>query len=125
MSSSFSPGSYPASILVVTDTEMAKCWNLKRIMYLGHGNGGHKFRVYSSVKANHRAASVEMFYISTTTNCSLQVPASSQRYKQAEHSTSTLCRHIPAIHPHPSNRMDFVNIPVPEWTVDDGGIPMM
>lgn len=24
-----------------------------------------------------------------------------------------------------SNRMDFVNIPVPEWTVDDAGIPMM
>ena len=61
--SSFPPKSYPASILVVTDPGVAKYWDVKRIMYLGPGNGGHKFRVFGSAKANHRAASVEMFYI--------------------------------------------------------------
>lgn len=61
--SSFPPKSYPASILVVTDPGVAKYWDVKRIMYLGPGNGGHKFRIFGSAKANHRAANVEMFYI--------------------------------------------------------------
>lgn len=61
--SSFPPKSYPTSILVVTDPGVAKYWDVKRIMYLGPGNGGHKFRVFGSAKANHRAANVEMFYI--------------------------------------------------------------
>lgn len=61
--SSFPPKSYPASILVVTDPGVAQYWDVKRIMYLGPGNGGHKFRVFGSAKADHRAASVEMHYI--------------------------------------------------------------
>lgn len=61
--SSFPPKSYPASILVVTDPGVAKYWGVKRIMYLGPGNGGHKFRVFGSANADHRAANVEMFYI--------------------------------------------------------------
>lgn len=61
--SSFPPKSYPASILVVTDPGVAKYWDVKRIMYLGPGNGGHKFRVFGSANADHRAANVEMFYI--------------------------------------------------------------
>ena len=63
LTSSFPPKSYPASILVVTDPGVSKYWDVKRIMYLGPGNGGHKFRVFGSAKADHRAASVEMHYI--------------------------------------------------------------
>ena len=61
--SSFPPKSYPASILVVTDPGVAKYWDVKRIMYLGPGNGGHKFRIFGSSKADHRAASVDIHYI--------------------------------------------------------------
>lgn len=63
LTSSFPPKSYPASILVVTDPGVAQYWDVKRIMYLGPGNGGHKFRVYGSAKADHRAASVDIHYI--------------------------------------------------------------
>lgn len=63
LTSSFPPKSYPASILVVTDPGVAQYWDVKRIMYLGPGNGGHKFRVYGSAKADHRAANVDMYYI--------------------------------------------------------------
>lgn len=61
--SSFPPKSYPASILVVTDPGVAKYWDVKRMMYLGPGNGGHKFRISGYARADHAAATITMFYM--------------------------------------------------------------
>lgn len=61
--SSFPPKSYPASIMVKTDAGVSQFWDVKRIMYIGPGNGGHKFRIYGIGAANHEAMGIDMFYL--------------------------------------------------------------
>ncbi len=61
--SSFPPKSYPASIMVRTDAGVSQYWDVKRIMYNGPGNGGHKFRIYGTAAADHDAMGIDMFYL--------------------------------------------------------------
>lgn len=61
--SSFPPKKYPASIMVITDPGVAQYWDVKRIMYTGPANGGHKFRIYGQGAEDHGTMNITMYYI--------------------------------------------------------------